>query len=258
MEEENSEEVTHQHIPFPASTFTGFCNKHDSKIFSPIENNEYVPNDTRQNFLFAYLAFALGYYERYSSYNLMNARLEKDPSMFNTELGERIRLYNSHLKYIDTLKMIMNTNLDNERFDRITTDLLVWPNEYGIASTSMFFITNDNEGKTVNKIGSYISPFFFTIFPQAGATYVLMGYLTKDKLKYHFIRNQIVNLPIEEQKIAISNLIALHIENVFFSPEYWDGLPIQSRERYYEICNKTMGRNKPNRLVAFKDFNLFI
>ncbi|PAF31092.1 hypothetical protein [Paenibacillus sp. 7516] len=115
-----------------ASTFTGFCNKHDSKIFRPIESYVYKISDTEQNFLFAYRAFALGYYERYSAYKLMNAKLEEDQSLFNTELGERVRLYNRHLKYINSLKMIMNTNLDNERFDRITTDLLVWPNEYGI------------------------------------------------------------------------------------------------------------------------------
>lgn len=152
----------------------------------------------------------------------------------------------------------MNTNLDNERFDRITTDVLVWPNEYGIAATSMFFISNDNEGRKVNKTGAYISPFFFTIFPQSGFTYVIMGYFTKDKSMYQFIKNQIVSLTIEEQKITISNLIATYIENIFISPEFWDRLPRQTREKYYDICNKSMGREKPIRLTTYKDFNLFV
>lgn len=70
-----------------ASTFTGFCNHHDSKIFEPIENFYYKPNNKKQNFLFAYRAFALGYYERYSAYELIKARLDNDASNFQTELG---------------------------------------------------------------------------------------------------------------------------------------------------------------------------
>lgn len=240
-----------------ASTFTGFCNNHDSHIFRPIENFEYKMN-IQQNFLFAYRSFALGYYERYSSYQLIKARIEDDPKIIYTQLGERYRLYNDHLKYIEKLKTIMNTNLDNGRFDRITTDLLIWPQEYGIASTSMFFIDKDNDGKTINRADSYISPFYFTLFPQSGMTYVLMSYLSKDKSMYQFIKNQIVSLTTEEQKIAISNLIALYIENVFISPEFWGQLSNQTKDQYYKICNSTMGINKPNRLIAYKNFNLFV
>lgn len=241
-----------------ASTFTGFCNYHDSRIFKPIENFDYNPNNEEQNFLYAYRAFALGYYERYSAYELIKAILYEDPSKVKSELGQRFVLYNDHLIDIDKIKIIMNTNLDNARFDRITTDVLIWPNEFGIASTSMFFISNDNEGRTVNKLGSYISPFFFTIFPQMGFTYVLMGYFTKDKWMYEFIKKQIVSLTVEEQKITISNLIATYIENVFISPELWNKIPKQTKEKYYYICNKSMGREKPFKLTAYKDFNLFV
>ena len=40
-----------------ASTFKGFCKMHDSKIFSPIEDNDYE-NSNLQNFFFAYRACA--------------------------------------------------------------------------------------------------------------------------------------------------------------------------------------------------------
>ncbi|MEK5180357.1 hypothetical protein [Paenibacillus sp. FSL R5-0928] len=241
-----------------ASTFTGFCNHHDSKIFNPIEQFNYEPMNIKHNFLFAYRAFALGYYERFSSYQLIEARLNDDPSKFQTRLGERYNLYNNHLKYIDKLKTMMNTNLDNERFDRITTDLISWPEEYGIASTSMFFISKDNEGNTVNQLDYRLSPFFFTVFPQAGSTFVLMSYLTKDKLMYRFIKDQVLSLSVDQQKIAVSNIIAMYIENVFISPDFWDNLPNDTKEKYYEIANKIMGSSKPNKLIAFKDFNLFL
>ena len=43
-----------------ASTFFGFCNYHDTKVFSDIENKDYV-NSKEQNFLFAYRACAFEY-----------------------------------------------------------------------------------------------------------------------------------------------------------------------------------------------------
>ncbi|MCE0453037.1 hypothetical protein [Brevibacillus sp. AF8] len=241
-----------------ASTFTGFCNNHDSKIFKPIEQFDYSPKSAEQNYLFAYRAFALGYYERHSSYKLLESRINEHPTSINSELGERYLMYTDHLKYLEKLKVIMNTNLDNLRYDRISTDLIIWPNEYGIASTSMFFISYDNEGRLINNQDSYISPFFFTIFPQSGMTYVLMSYFSKDKSMYQFIKKQIIPLSESEQKATISNLIALYIENIFFSPDYWDTIPNETKDKYYRICRNTMGRKKPKKLTEYRDFNLFI
>ncbi|WP_339310197.1 hypothetical protein [Paenibacillus sp. FSL M7-0896] len=241
-----------------ASTFTGFCNKHDSEIFRPIDSNKYEEGNFEHNFLFAYRAFALSYYERYSSYQLMGAKLEENSNLYQSELGERYTLYGSHLDDIEKIRLVMNNNLDNKRFDRITTNVLVWPDEYGIASTSMFFIVKDNLGRTINKMSTHYSPFFFTLFPQSGKTYVLLSYYTKSKFKYHFVKEEIMNMPIEEQKVAISNLIAIYIENIFISPEYWDNIPEDIKMKYYDIFNKTMGGNKPAKLIAFKDFNLFV
>ena len=43
-----------------ASTFKGFCKKHDSELFSPIGDNDYK-NNSLQNFLFTYRACAYDY-----------------------------------------------------------------------------------------------------------------------------------------------------------------------------------------------------
>ncbi|WP_334071362.1 MULTISPECIES: hypothetical protein [Paenibacillus] len=243
-----------------ASTFTGFCNNHDSKVFKPIEANEYTRGNLHQNYLFAYRAFALGYYERYSSYQMYRFRLqeaiEQKLNSIN-KLESRVKDYEEHLKLIERLKNTLNSNLRNGRFDRITTDLLIWPSEYGIASTSMFFLGRDNIGNIINSPDSYMTPIFFTIFPQQGFTFVLLSYLTKDKNRYTFINSQIVNVPIEQQKIIVSNLIATYIENIHISPDYWDSLPDSIKSKYYEIFNSSLGNRKPPRLAYYSDFNLF-
>lgn len=52
-----------------ATTFTGFCDYHDSKIFSPIENEDYVEENKEQEFLFAYRALA---YEHHANKSIID------------------------------------------------------------------------------------------------------------------------------------------------------------------------------------------
>jgi hypothetical protein len=238
-----------------ASTFTGFCNYHDSKIFQPIELFDYRPNDIEQNFLYAYRAFALGYYERYSSFGFMQSAIENGHK--NKIMEERIPNYKKHLRYIEELRGSMNTNLDNKRYDRICTEVLIWPQDYQIAATSMFFINRDKYGNVINGGNMRMSPFFFTIIPKNNNTYILMSFLSKDKLKYEFIKKQIVETDITEQKMLISNILAMNVENFFISPRKWDQLPTVIRELFINVLEATMGREKPN-IGYFKDLNIFV
>lgn len=244
-----------------ASIFTGFCNYHDGKIFSPIENYKYELNNKEQNFLFAYRAFALGYYERYSAYEFRKAYYNSRQyyENFNRDMEYKtIRGYEIHFGLIEKIRTSMNTNLDNKRFDRIYTEVLVWPQNFGLAATSMFFIEKDNEGRVVNSSSPFMCPFFFTIFPQDDVTFVLMSCLSKDKGKYEFIKRQIVEADMLEQKILISNIIAMNIENFFISPERWNTLPKSTKDLFYKIHYQSLaGREKP-RLGYYKEFNLFV
>jgi len=243
-----------------ASIFTGFCNYHDSNIFKPIEGkNGYQANNEEQNFLFAYRAFALAYYERHSAYEFMKEHLEierKKTKENIKEFEEKLAFYKKHLKLIENLRISMNINLDNRRYDRVSTELLIWQQNYELAATSMFFIDKDKDGRVVNDPSVYISPFFLTIIPQNDKTYVLMSYLSKDRHRYEFIKEQIVDTEVTEQKILISNMLAMNVENFFISPDRWNTLSLSTRELFMRVLESTIGKNKP-RIGYFNDLNLF-
>lgn len=59
-----------------ASTFFGFCNHHDTVIFSEIENKDYIANQ-EQNFLYAYRACALEYGKKKEACCFYKASLNK-------------------------------------------------------------------------------------------------------------------------------------------------------------------------------------
>lgn len=241
-----------------ASIFTGLCNYHDSKIFEPIENNHiYEMGNREQNYLFAYRAFALSYYERHSTYEFKKKCLELKKGANIDQLKQSIDVYKKHLSIIEKLRISMNTNLDNKRFNKLQTETIIWPHNYGIAATSMFFIIKDREGNNVNSVFGDISPFFFTILPQNSKTYVLLSYLTRSKTKYQFLREQIVEADSSTQKMLISNILVAYVENFFISPDTWDSLPQETKTMFLKIYQSTLGGNKP-RIGYFSNFNLFI
>ncbi|GAH17669.1 unnamed protein product, partial [marine sediment metagenome] len=59
-----------------ASTFFGFCNYHDTSIFSEIENQDYIESQ-EQNFLYAYRACALEYVKKIEASCLYKAALKR-------------------------------------------------------------------------------------------------------------------------------------------------------------------------------------
>ena len=240
-----------------ASTFTGFCNHHDS-LFIPIEESSFSPRNRKQEYLYAYRAFALGYYERYSTYQFFKAQLSQPDlsASKRTDLEWRCDSYEKYLKIIEKFRIVMNINLDKERFNKINTIVLSWPGEYGIAVTSMIAIYKDLNGRTIMDSLENHSPTFFTVFPQGGYTYILLGYFTKDKGKFEELTKQIASLTIEQQKVMVSNMIACKTENFFISPDWWEGLDEKIRRRFLELFNQSE-KEKSYNLISCQDFNIF-
>ncbi|WP_167350851.1 hypothetical protein [Paenibacillus amylolyticus] len=209
--------------------------------------------------MFAYRAFALAYYERHSTFGFMKEhfQIKKQRGDNTEEIEQKIQFYEKHLNFIENLRNSMNSNLDNKRFERISTEVLVWPRNYGVAATSMFFVDKDVQGKVINNPLYYISPFFFTIIPTESNTVVLMSYLTKDKNRYKFLKDQIVKAPLDQQKVLISNILAMNVENFFISPKQWNKTLIEIRQLYTEILKNTMGKEKPG-IGHFKKLNIFL
>lgn len=241
-----------------ASTFTGFCNHHDH-IFIPIEEQDFDPNNKEQLYLFAYRAFALGYYERQSTYGFKKEHLDimQEKGYDTKDFEKEVSYYKVHLEFLESLRIGMNKNLDNRRFDRICTNVIVWPQNYGLAATSMFFIYKDKEERVVNSSSERLFPFFFSVIPQNDKTFVLMSCLTKDKARYEFIKEQIVQAEIAEQKMLVSNLLAMYVENFFISPDRWKDIPVDTQNMFMETMESFLGKEKP-KIGFFRDLNLFI
>lgn len=251
-----------------ATTFRGFCGYHDTKIFLPIEAKDYSLGDYEQEFLFCYRALAKEYSAQMSLANMFNYYLEK--GFENPE--EKAALIKNHSEKIKSIsfmknkfcdyKDMSNINLQKKRFWKVNTKKMVFSQEYPIAVSSMFYIERDVLGNVVNdltKIPCDFAPLFLTIFPQNGNTYILFSYFNKDKNRYSFLDEQIINKSENIQKIILSNILALYVENIALSPILWSKIDKSLTQQFYDIYNFYFGyAAKPDILAPFNNLNIFL
>ena len=182
-----------------ASTFLGFCNKHDS-IFYPVEIEEYKKS-SEQHFLFAYRAFVVA----------SHVKLVADLFM---DYG------NQSNKDIEESKKIFDEAILNQNYNVVTTDVIELPAYYPIAASSTFYLDFDFEGAEITHSDDRMENLYLTVFPKDNKTFVLISYLQQDKNLYKDIANQIIKR--NKQKLDVTMLIGAHCENVYFNPTYFD------------------------------------
>lgn len=172
-----------------ASTFYGFCNYHDSFLFSSIENYNYIQTD-EQNFLHAYRACAREYAMKYEAFNLSKKLIRKRPDLYDFLIEVLKADHQASLDLVDILDKfhLELQKLDNsEDFNIITANVSRFPYETLIAVNSMFYILYDFKGNIINDLSNTSttpSPTFLSVFPQNGETFVILSCFTNELANY--------------------------------------------------------------------------
>ncbi|SCN03769.1 Uncharacterized protein BCINRASA_02348 [Bacillus wiedmannii] len=224
-----------------ATTFNGFCGHHDNKIFEPIEDADYTPKNTEQEFLYAYRALSKEHYTKKTMTHLLENALKdinkgfspldnsviSNDHKFNLQMsfGKRILLEKNTIKKFELYQKRMNEWLQQSTFENIITDVIEFDEEYHFAVSATILIEKDIIGNTINNLDNFRdfspAPLFLTIFPQNGKTYILMSYFERNKRRYKFIKDQIINKDSKLQQIIISNMVISYVENLAISPITW-------------------------------------
>ncbi|AFY38569.1 hypothetical protein Lepto7376_2279 [[Leptolyngbya] sp. PCC 7376] len=224
-----------------ATTFTGFCHKHDGEIFKPIESQYYLANNKEQNFLFAYRALAKEWHAKKFSVNAYQNGI-KELKRIHGEKPEHLQvmLYGARcaVNQMESDRKIFNHALKTKNYDLIYSRLYTFHEEYHIAVSSTFNLIEilcKEEPSLGDK--KYI---YFTIFPQNGKTYILFSCLKKYRKHFSKLMNEPKNLSIEQRKIFLSNIIAIHIENFVISPLSYARLTEDEKQSFKELYMYTL------------------
>ncbi|WP_265939759.1 hypothetical protein [Bacillus thuringiensis] len=267
-----------------ATTFTGFCGRHDKDLFTPIEDKEYQKGNQEQEFLFAYRALAKEYHTKTTVGDMYRKVLQylraeeydKLSDIFNgnskPEIHKIVHVARTFKKCLvgneyaeaklNLYKDRMNSFLENSQFDEIITEVIELNEEYHIAVSSITFIEKDLNGRIINNIGDSkisLAPLFITVFPQDGKTYILLSYFKRNERRYKFIKEQILTESIEMQKVIVSNLIVAYLENWAISPIKWNELSKEMRAKIHKYFVDTITPGDGGRPLLYdKTLNLFL
>ena len=246
-----------------ASTFYGFCNYHDTVLFSPIENYDYAQK-SEQNFLHAYRACAREYAMKYETFHLNKKLIKKLPHLYDY-LIEVLRA--EHQASLDLVAILDQFHSEMQKpektrdFKNISTHISKFPYESLIAVNSMFYIMYDFEGNLINDLSDTSitpSPSFLSIYPQNGETFVLLSCFTDDLNKFQKFFSKISNLDQKGLENFYSNLIMIHCENFFLSPNKWNNQPPEKRKDFINQFQETMFIQYKNEYLSrIPPINLF-
>ena len=169
-----------------ASTFKGFCNIHDTKVFTSIEKHAYTMSK-KQNFLFAYRAFIYEYSKRLEDCcffseiknDVINETNLEIPETMYKLLEEQLDLQKLKItdlgSYFD--KFSAELRKKDPNYNTLQTEIFTIPFFSLLAATATFCVVYDLHGNLINDIqNSKIHYLFFNLFPQEDKTYAIFSY----------------------------------------------------------------------------------
>lgn len=232
-----------------ASTFYGFCNKHDTRIFSPIENTVIDKNNSNQMFLLLYRAVSREYSEVKHSYGCI-CSLIKDQSSINIDENLTmfliIEAYRKccELHWIDNIKQIMDCSLSlgscKMPFNVEYIELPYIP----VYVNTFFALQGAIEDISYEGIDISKEPPFYSALISVPKKTMKLGfyyfYLDEQKNKLAPVIRNLRTSDSKKQENFISDMILRNSDNFYLSSEYWNQLTEEKKESIKFFFYKTV------------------
>ncbi len=208
-----------------ASTFRGFCEKHDREIFKLIDTKSFDSNSMEQCFLYCYRAFAYGYHrkrENIKSSNKFSAYKEHNP-FFIEQFGKNCQLA------VDldckNLADSLPKWLREKKYGKLYHLYFKTKSSVPIASANVIQPTYDINGETFNNWeneGIPLSHIFINIIPELNCTHILISCLKQDKKSVEYLEKIKALLGIDNDWIGkyLTMLLVYFTDNTYIKPSY--------------------------------------
>jgi hypothetical protein len=214
------------------STFHGFCDYHDSTVFSPIENNEINVNLDEHCFLLCYRAFAKEYHAKievnkgFQSNELYNRPQNKemqDGMIAGSELA---------IKDLGKVKTKLNDILRDEKYTDLEYLTYSIPYTIPIACSASITPSYSYSGKLLNKstdVNDVYENVMITVIPTQTETHIVLGCFSEDQRSVTYI-DELEQLDNDKFENAITSILIGDIENTFISPLIWKRMTKREKE----------------------------
>jgi hypothetical protein len=234
------------HAPFKgdigvneASTYRCFCHKHDRELFAPIETKEFQFTP-EQCFLSGYRAVCRGVYLTRQQFKTVPLFRELDrgkpieqQQKIQALVTDRAERAQAKLDVFESTKQLYDAVLRGGDYG----DVRFWGIELdetpSILGSNVFLPPCDFAGAQLQSlaIGSQIDVLTFSLIatPSNTAAALFVWHKQHDNACRAFV-DSLRKLPKSEVPHAITRLVFSFCENSYFSPAWWNGLPVTTKD----------------------------
>lgn len=242
-----------------ASTFYGFCGKHDTDVFEPIENHLFDGSD-KHLFLHSYRSFAHSYHNKKQELQLYTSDgwdvLKKMPGDYRDQLIAGVELA---LKDLDPEKQYLDDLLLHEKYDGLIYSLFPTEDFYPFGCSSLitphFTVKNEVLEENIHATDKPWISLILTVVPDLKNSLTILAANPNSAPAMKFI-DHIEELNDEKYLHAISSLMTTLAENTFWSPKLWDAMSQQVKIVFRNNARYLFDSTKPKRF-PWSSINLY-
>ena len=235
-----------------ASTFTGFCEKHDNLIFSPLEKSSFIGSPI-QCFLLAYRALAreLHIKNAAADHNQRLTNLSKDLGpigkliqprqdsfQLGTEIGFRDML--SHKSKFDDVLL-------HKKFDDIVAHIIELPNPPPVMCSGGVFPEHTLSGERIQRLAppqESFSLICFSSFASSTGGIIVFSWLKEAAIEgFRFIQD-LSTIPDHLVTAHFLRFVFESCENVHIRPSWWKELSTETKNaivRHMDVTSELHG-----------------
>lgn len=244
-----------------ASVFPGFCGKHDTSLFKPIEGKR-LAIDKESAFLFAYRAIA---YERFAKETQMRStaiQREMDrghPFWKQAAIQQHLHALMGGIRIgmrdVEQWKALFDARLisgdrDDFHFVAVRFDTLL-----PFVAATAFHAEYDLSGRLLQRLGRGAAEFehmSVNVTAFEGETILVMGWIGAADGPATLLARSFLDIVDDRKAGALLRLLFVQSDNIFLRPSWWASLPAQAQEAFIGLVQS----GTPSRERRADDFAL--
>src|SRR5579862_725417 len=240
-----------------ATTFTGFCECHDSHTFATIDNSQFQ-NTPEYKFLYHYRAFAQTYYDFAHKFKTIESAVkEMSKTLPATELKSLSADIETNQRDVQELQGHKSTYeqwLREKNWPAVEGYAFAGDTMPDILATGFFAPRKDLQGNVVQDCKSR-GPLGWVSMTVAASNDKAVFLLCAEKgsLVLSKLVNSFRRLPAASQTTAIITYVFCHFENFILLPGWWEPLP---KETQLKFVNAFEGRYYRREMPHTSDWKL--
>lgn len=227
-----------------ASVFPGFCNKHDTTLFKPIEGKSLSLNrDTA--FLFSYRAIAYERFAKEAQFKAIAAQREMDrgQSFFHQSLIQKyLSAFMAGVQIgrrdMDRWKALFDERLLSGARDDFHFLAVRFDSVLPIVASAAFHPEFDFLGNLLQRLGrdgGDLEHITLNVTVFEGQTLTVLGWIGNANGPAKAFADSFLQVADDRKADALTRLLFIQTDNLFLRPNWWEALPLVRQRAFKKM-----------------------